>query len=103
VLINDGINSLETKSYRGKMVIQCNMKITIETERLILREILPLCLRDVSIGFKSNVRSYLVNNIVNSIQQSMAYIEKLRLNTLKYYGRYAVVLKETMRLLAGQV
>jgi RimJ/RimL family protein N-acetyltransferase len=43
-----------------------------------------------------NVRSYLVNNIVNSIQQSMAYIEKLQTEYIKNaIGRYAVVLKET--------
>jgi hypothetical protein len=37
------------------MVIQCNMKITIETERLILRDPPFLCLRNVFCGFKSNV------------------------------------------------
>jgi hypothetical protein len=59
------------------MVIQWNMKITIETERLILeRSFLPM-LKECFMDSNPNVRSYLVNNIVNSIQQSMA-IEKLQ-------------------------
>jgi hypothetical protein len=48
------------------------MKITIETERF-KRDPPFLCLRNVFMDSNPNVRSYLVNNIVNSIQQSMAY------------------------------
>jgi hypothetical protein len=63
------------------MVIQCNMKITIETERLILRDPPFLCLRNV-LRFKSKCAFLLVNNIVNSFN-SQWLIEKLQTEYIK--------------------
>jgi hypothetical protein len=48
------------------MVIHWNMKITIETERLILREILLPMLKECFFGFKSNVHSIVNNMLFNS-------------------------------------
>jgi RimJ/RimL family protein N-acetyltransferase len=73
------------------------MKITIETERLILREILPSDVEGMFLlDSNPNVHSYLGNNPVHSIQQSIAYIENLKTEYIKNaIGRYAIVLKET--------
>jgi hypothetical protein len=49
-----------------------------------------------------NIHSYLGNNSVYSIQQSMAYIEKLRLNSLKMLF-VDIVPRKRMSLLAGQI
>jgi hypothetical protein len=104
MLINDRINSLETKSCRGKNGDSMQYENNDWNRTFNLRDPPFLCLRNVLLDSNPNVRSYLVNNIVNSIQQSMAYIENSRLNTLKNaIGRYAVVLKERMSLLAGRV
>lgn len=70
------------------------MKITIETERLILREILPSDVEGMFLlDSNPNVHSYLGNNPVHSIQQSIAYIENLKTEYIKNaIGRCAIVL-----------
>jgi RimJ/RimL family protein N-acetyltransferase len=73
------------------------MNIKIETERLILRAIVP---SDAEAMFlldsNPNVHLYLGNNPVESIEQSMDYIESLQIQYIQNaIGRYAVILKET--------
>lgn len=73
------------------------MNIKIETERLILREILP---SDAEAMFlmdsNPNVHSYLGNNPLISLEQAVQYIENIRVQYIQNaIGRYAVVLKET--------
>jgi ribosomal-protein-alanine N-acetyltransferase len=74
------------------------MKIgTIETERLILRKIIPsddeaMFLLDSN----PNVHQYLGNKPVESIEESRQYIENIQIQYIKNgIGRFAVILKET--------
>lgn len=73
------------------------MNIIIETERLILRELLPsddegMFLLDSN----PNVHRFLGNNPVISIEESKLYIDTIRNQYLENgIGRYAVILKET--------
>ncbi|SEA50728.1 Protein N-acetyltransferase, RimJ/RimL family [Flavobacterium gillisiae] len=73
------------------------MNIRIETERLILREIIPSDAEGMFLlDSNPNVHLYLGNNPVRSIEQSMDYIENLRIQYIQNaIGRYAVILKET--------
>ncbi|ESU28173.1 GCN5-related N-acetyltransferase [Flavobacterium limnosediminis JC2902] len=73
------------------------MNIKLETERLILREIL---LSDAEEMFKldsnPNVNTYLGNNPVKTIDESLTLINNLQNQYKKNgIGRFAVVLKET--------
>lgn len=73
------------------------MKNRIETERLVLREVI---FSDVDGMFEldsnPNVHIYLGNKPVAAIEQSAAYIENLHQQYKEYgTGRWAVVLKET--------
>ena len=72
------------------------MNIKLETERLILREIV---LSDAEEMFKldsnPNVNTYLGNNPVKTIDESLTLINNLRNQYKKNgIGRFAVVLKE---------
>jgi len=73
------------------------MNITIETERLILRKIVSSDAEGMFLlDSNPNVHLYLGNNPVQSIEQSMDYIESLRIQYIQNaIGRYAVILKET--------
>ena len=73
------------------------MSLTIETDRLILREILPSDAEGMFLlDSNPKVHSYLGNNPVSSIEQSIAYIENLKVQYIQNaIGRYAVILKET--------
>ncbi|OIV43865.1 GNAT family N-acetyltransferase [Flavobacterium johnsoniae] len=73
------------------------MKNPIETERLLLREVL---FSDVDGMFEldsnPNVHIYLGNKPVTTIEQSAAYIENLQQQYKDFgTGRWAVILKET--------
>ncbi|MEO8517124.1 MAG: GNAT family N-acetyltransferase [Flavobacterium sp.] len=73
------------------------MNILIETDRLILRPIVP---SDVEAMFvldsNPNVNFYLGNNPVKTIEESQAIIEMIRSQYIQNgIGRFAVVLKET--------
>lgn len=73
------------------------MNIQIETERLLLRPIVPSDAKGMfTLDSNPNVNKYLGNNPVESIQESMGYIDLI---TKQYenngIGRFAVVLKET--------
>jgi ribosomal-protein-alanine N-acetyltransferase len=73
------------------------MKIQIETERLILRELVP---SDAEAMFlldsNQNVHQYLGNNPVKSIEECQNYIVNIRNQYVQNgIGRYAVELKET--------
>lgn len=73
------------------------MNIRIETERLLLRELLPSDTEGMfRLDSNANVHQFLGNNPVLSIEESQNYIASIR----KQYqengiGRYAVILKET--------
>jgi [ribosomal protein S5]-alanine N-acetyltransferase len=73
------------------------MNVILETDRLILREIVSSDLEGMfELDNNPNVHFYLGNNPVKSIQESKKYIENIR----KQYqengiGRFAVVLKES--------
>lgn len=73
------------------------MNTTIETDRLILREILPSDAEGMFLlDSNPKVHSYLGNNPISSIEQSIAYIENLKIEYIQNaIGRYAVILKET--------
>ena len=73
------------------------MDLILETERLILREILP---KDAEALFEldgnPNVHRYVGNNPVTSIEQVRDYIENIQNQyATNGIGRFAVVLKET--------
>lgn len=73
------------------------MNVKLETERLILREIV---LTDAEAMFKldsnPNVHAYLGNNPIKSIDEAIAYIENLQNQYIQNgTGRFAVVLKKT--------
>ena len=73
------------------------MNIIIETDRLILRPIIP---SDAEAMFvldsNPNVNIYLGNNPVKSIEESKTLIEMIRNQYIQNgIGRFAVVLKET--------
>jgi len=73
------------------------MSIIIETERLLLREILNTDLEGMfALDNNPKVHAFLGNKPVISIEESSAYIQNIK----KQYnengiGRYAVILKET--------
>lgn len=73
------------------------MNIIIETERLLLREILPSDDKGMfRLDSNPNVHKFLGNNPVNSIEESRKYITNIRNQYLENgIGRYAVILKET--------
>ena len=73
------------------------MKLKIETERLILRELL---FSDAEAMFKmdnnSNVHTYLGKKPIQTIEECTDYIGGIRNQYIKNkIGRFAVVLKET--------
>jgi [ribosomal protein S5]-alanine N-acetyltransferase len=73
------------------------MNIIIETERLILRELLPSDDEGMfRLDSNPNVHQFLGNNPVVSIEESRNYIANIRNQYLENgIGRYAVILKET--------
>lgn len=73
------------------------MNIIIETERLILRELLPSDDGGMfHLDSNPNVHKFLGNNPVVSIEESRKYIANIRNQYLENgIGRYAVILKET--------
>jgi ribosomal-protein-alanine N-acetyltransferase len=73
------------------------MNIKIETERLILRELLFSDAEGMYVlDSNPNVHQYLGNKPVGSIEESNKYIENIRNQyTQNGIGRYAVILKET--------
>lgn len=73
------------------------MNIIIETERFILRELLPSDdERMFRLDSNPNVHRFLGNNPVISIEESRKYIANIRNQYLENeIGRYAVILKET--------
>ncbi len=77
------------------------MKTSIETERLLLRELLPT--DDVgmfSLDSDPNVHQYLGKNPVTDISQSREMIANIRQQYLDNgIGRWAVILKETNEFL----
>jgi ribosomal-protein-alanine N-acetyltransferase len=73
------------------------MNINIETERLILRKLLPSDIEGMYIlDSNPNVHEYLGNKPVSSLEESKKSIENIRKQYLQNgIGRYAVLLKET--------
>lgn len=73
------------------------MNIIIETERLLLREILPSDDKGMfRLDSNPNVHKFLGNNPVKSIEESRKLITNIRNQYLENgIGRYAVILKET--------
>lgn len=73
------------------------MNITIETERLILRELLPIDDEGMyRLDSNPNVHKFLGNQPIVSIEESRQYIDYIRNQYLENgIGRYAVILKET--------
>lgn len=73
------------------------MNITIETERLILRELLPIDDEGMyRLDSNPNVHKFLGNQPITSIEESRQYIDYIRNQYLENgIGRYAVILKET--------
>jgi len=73
------------------------MKKSIETERLLLRELLPT--DDIGmfeLDSNPEVHKYLGNNPVIHVDESRAYIKNIRQQYLDNgIGRWAVILKET--------
>jgi ribosomal-protein-alanine N-acetyltransferase len=87
-------------SYQGTFFINI-MNLIIETERLILREMLP---SDAEALFEMdsnpNVHQYLWNKPLTSIDEVYQYIEKVRNQYLENnIGRFVVILKETNELI----
>lgn len=73
------------------------MNRTIETERLLLREILPSDAEGMFLlDSNPNVHEFLGKQPVISIEESRKYITNIRKQYLENgIGRYAVILKET--------
>jgi RimJ/RimL family protein N-acetyltransferase len=73
------------------------MSIIIETERLLLREILDTDLEGMfALDNNPNVHHYLGKNPILTIDKSQDYINNIRKQYLENgIGRYAVILKET--------
>lgn len=73
------------------------MNITIETKRLILRELLPSDDEGMfRLDSNPNVHEFLGNKPVVSIEESQKYIDFIRKQYVENgIGRYAVILKET--------
>ncbi|RVT75260.1 N-acetyltransferase [Flavobacterium sufflavum] len=73
------------------------MNTTIETERLILRELLPTDDEGMyRLDSNPNVHKFLGNQPIISIEESRQYIDYIRNQYVKNgIGRYAVILKET--------
>lgn len=73
------------------------MSIIIETKRLILRELLPSDTKGMfTLDSNPKVHTFLGNNPVVSINESIAYNANIRNQYLENgIGRYAVILKET--------
>jgi ribosomal-protein-alanine N-acetyltransferase len=77
------------------------MNLILETERLILREMLPSDAASLfEMDSNPNVHKYLWNKPVASIDEVYHYIELVRNQYLKNnIGRFVVVLKETNELI----
>jgi ribosomal-protein-alanine N-acetyltransferase len=73
------------------------MNLILETERLLLREILPTDAEAMfALDNNPNVHRYLGNKTVETIEQCQGYIESIRNQYIQNgIGRFAVVLKET--------
>lgn len=73
------------------------MNVVIETERLIMRELLPMDAEGMfALDSNPNVHQYLGNNPVQSIEQIHGAINSIRNQYLtRGIGRFAVILKET--------
>ena len=73
------------------------MNLILETERLIMREILPSDAEGMfQLDNNANVHKYLGNNPVKTIDESNSYIENIRNQYVQNgIGRFAVLLKET--------
>ncbi|ESU18764.1 GCN5-related N-acetyltransferase [Flavobacterium cauense R2A-7] len=73
------------------------MNIKIETERLILRPIIPSDAEGMFIlDSNPNVHTYLGNNPIKSIDEAKGYIENIQNQYIQNgTGRFAVVLKDT--------
>ena len=73
------------------------MSIIIQTERLLLREILDSDLEGMfALDNNPNVHKYLGNNPILTIDKSLEYINNIQKQYLENgIGRYAVILKET--------
>lgn len=77
------------------------MNILLETERLILREILSTDeMALFRLDSNPNVHRYLGNNPISSIEESSESIKHIRRQyTQNGIGRFAVVLKETNEMI----
>ena len=77
------------------------MNLLLETERLILREMLPSdAVALFEMDCNPNVHKYLWNKPLTSIDEVDQYIEKVRNQYLENkIGRFVVVLKETNELI----
>jgi RimJ/RimL family protein N-acetyltransferase len=77
------------------------MNLILETERLILREMLPSDAEALFVmDSNPNVHQYLWNKPLTSIDEVYQYIEKVRNQYLENnIGRFVVVLKETKDLI----
>lgn len=77
------------------------MKILLETERLILREILPSDEMAIfRLDSNPNVHQYLGNNPISSREESSKSIKHIRQQYIQNgIGRFAVVLKETNEMI----
>lgn len=73
------------------------MNLILETERLIMREILPSDAEGMfRLDNNANIHKYLGNNPVKTIEESHKYIENIRNQYVQNgTGRFAVLLKET--------
>jgi RimJ/RimL family protein N-acetyltransferase len=77
------------------------MSIIIETERLLLREILDSDLEGMfTLDNNPNVHTYLGKNPILTIDKSQDYINNIRKQYVAHgTGRYAVILKETKQFI----
>ncbi len=77
------------------------MSIIIQTERLILRELLPTDDEAMyDLDSNPNVHEYLGNKPVLKVEESRKYINSIRKQYVENgIGRYAVILKETQQFI----
>ena len=77
------------------------MKVLAETDRLILREIVPSDLEALfELDSDPEVHKYLGNKPVKNIKESQKYIDSLQQQyTERGIGRWAVILKETQEFI----
>lgn len=73
------------------------MNLVLETQRLLLREILPSDAEDMfRLDRNQKVHEYLGNNPVKTIEESNAFIENIRNQYVQNgTGRFATILKDT--------